>query len=100
MPKSATRALIEASEASMQSNIADVSGSLRESIVNVSSDANTCISGVSLYHTKIRPRRLRQAGIPTPNLKELIVWSRVSGDNVYLVYNDPIIGVVKTELEN
>ena len=95
MPKSATRALIEASEASTRSNIAGVSSSLRMSISGVSSEAQTLISGVSHYYAKIRPRRLIQAGVPTPNLKELIVWSR----DVYLVYNDPILGVVKTGLE-
>lgn len=109
MVYSSTKGLINVSETSIQSSIAGVSKRFNERIVGVSNgltasisgvsaNINNRIAGVSRHYAKVKPRRVRQAKVPTPNLRELVIWSRVSGDYVYLVYNDPLIGVVKKQL--
>jgi hypothetical protein len=45
-----------------------------------------------------KPRRVRQATIPTPQADELLVWSDSDDDSVHLVYNDDDAGVVSVTL--
>ncbi len=45
-----------------------------------------------------KPRRLRQAAIPVPDVDELLVWSDSDDDTVWLVYNDTTGGVKSIQL--
>ena len=45
-----------------------------------------------------RPRRVSQAAQPVPAVGEAIYWHDSVNAKVYLVYNDPTLGVKKVEL--
>jgi len=46
----------------------------------------------------LKPRRLRQAAQPTPEVGELLMWSDSDDDSVHLVYRDADAGVVEVAL--
>jgi len=66
--------------------------------VSIESEIAELRQRVQRIEQRLKPPRVRQSAQPTPDEGIMTVWSDSDDDKVYIVYNDPDAGVVKTEL--